>query len=73
MIWPILKSAAREGLHFGRRLRCLFCRRDAEAVDRLVAGASAYICDSCITDCVAILQREGGFTPPDPERRHPTH
>jgi hypothetical protein len=73
MIWPILKSTARARLNFGRRLRCSFCRRDAEAVDRLVAGASAYICDSCITDCVAILQREGGFTPPDPERRRPTH
>jgi len=64
-MWSILRSAARERL----RRRCSFCRRDADAVERLVAGASAYICDAC----VAILQREGGFTPPDPDRRRPTY
>ena len=53
------------------RLRCSFCGRDAHAVERLVAGASAHICDSCISDCVAILQEHGGFTPPD--RKQPTH
>lgn len=73
MIWPILKSTARRRLHVGRRLRCFYYRRDTEAADRLVAGAAAYICNACITDGVAIPQREGGFTLPDPERRRPTH
>jgi hypothetical protein len=36
-------------------------RRSAEEVERLVSGASAYICDACIADCVAILEQHGGF------------
>jgi hypothetical protein len=43
------------------RLRCSFCGREAAAVGRLVAGASAHICDECITKCVAILEQHGGF------------
>jgi ClpX C4-type zinc finger len=35
-------------------LRCSFCGRDADAVARLVAGASAHICDQCITKWVAV-------------------
>jgi hypothetical protein len=46
------------------RLRCSFCGRHADAVDRLVAGASAHICDQCITKCVAILEQHGGLPPP---------
>jgi hypothetical protein len=42
-------------------LRCSFCRRSAEEVGRLVSGASAYICDACIADCVAVLEKHGGF------------
>jgi ATP-dependent protease Clp ATPase subunit len=30
-------------------------------VERLVSGASAYICDACIADCVAVLEQHGGF------------
>jgi hypothetical protein len=45
------------------RLRCSFCGRDADAVGRLVAGASAHICDQCITKCVAVLEQHGGFVP----------
>jgi len=52
------------------RLRCSFCRRAADDVGRLVAGASAYICDSCITECVAILREHGGFDEPTGPRRH---
>jgi ATP-dependent protease Clp ATPase subunit len=43
------------------RLRCSFCCREADAVGRLVAGATAHICDECITKCVAILEQHGGF------------
>ena len=42
-------------------LHCSFCRRSADQVERLVSGASAYICDACIADCVAVLERHGGF------------
>jgi len=48
-----------------QRLRCSFCRREADAVGRLVAGASAHICDACITKCVAVLEQHGGFVPAD--------
>jgi hypothetical protein len=53
--WP--KAVRR----FTPRLRCSFCRRSADEVRRLVSGAPAYICDACITDCVAVLERHGGF------------
>jgi ATP-dependent protease Clp ATPase subunit len=51
---------------FAGRLCCSFCRRGADDVDRLLAGASAnaYICDSCVTQCVTILQDRGGLNLP---------
>jgi ATP-dependent protease Clp ATPase subunit len=51
------------GLLPSSRLRCSFCGRDADSVGRLVAGASAHICDQCITKCVAVLEQHGGFAP----------
>ena len=36
-------------------LRCAFCHRRAYEVERLVAGASGYICDACVAECVAVL------------------
>jgi ClpX C4-type zinc finger len=55
-----IKGLLRGGPH---HLRCSFCGRKADAVGRLVAGASAHICDECITKCVAILEQHGGFVP----------
>jgi hypothetical protein len=49
------------------RLRCSFCGRAATDVGRLVAGASAYICDECVTQCVAVLERPGGIDRPEPQ------
>ena len=43
-------------------LRCSFCHRPADEVESLVSGASAYICDACIAECVAVLEKHGGFT-----------
>ena len=51
-----------------RGLRCSFCGRDADQVDRLVAGASAYICGECITKYVAVLDEHGGVALADPGR-----
>jgi hypothetical protein len=42
-------------------LRCSFCRRSADEAERLVSGATAYICVACIADCVAVPERHGGF------------
>jgi ClpX C4-type zinc finger len=36
-------------------LSCSFCLRTADEVDRLLAGASAYICDGCVGSCDRIL------------------
>jgi ATP-dependent Clp protease ATP-binding subunit ClpX len=46
-------------------LRCSFCRRSAEDVERLVSGARAYICDACVTECVAVLEKNGGLGRPN--------
>jgi hypothetical protein len=48
------------------QLRCSFCGRHADDVGRLVAGASAHICDDCIGKCVAVLEQHGGVTPTVP-------
>jgi hypothetical protein len=53
---------------FVPRLRCSFCHRSAEEVERLVSGASAYICDACIAECVAVLDKHGGIA-----GVHPAH
>jgi hypothetical protein len=36
-------------------LSCSFCLRTADEVDRLLAGAAAYICESCVGACDDIL------------------
>jgi ClpX C4-type zinc finger len=51
-----------------RKLRCSFCGRDSAEVERLVAGASAYICDACVNKCVAVLEQHGGVAPITPHR-----
>jgi ATP-dependent Clp protease ATP-binding subunit ClpX len=54
------------------KLTCSFCGRDETKVSRLVAGGSAHICDSCIAQCVAVLERQNnlqnnpGFDRPAP-------
>jgi ribosomal protein L37AE/L43A len=51
-----------------RELRCSFCGKDADQVERLVAGPAVYICDACINKCVAVLERHGGLPPAPPSR-----
>ena len=50
-------ALARIGRLFRPGLRCSFCDRGADQVQRLVAGASGHICDDCITKCLAVLER----------------
>jgi len=40
-------------------LRCSFCGKSPEEVQRLIAGPTAYICDECIDLCNDILLEEG--------------
>jgi hypothetical protein len=56
-------ALARIGRLLRPRLHCSFCNRSAAEVGRLVAGASAHICDECITKCIAVLEQHGGLTP----------
>lgn len=39
-------------------LRCSFCNKDRSKVAKLIAGASAYICDECVTLCNEVLKEE---------------
>jgi hypothetical protein len=51
-------------------LACLDYRRattDHYIRDRTI-GVSGYICDQCVTKCVAVLDRHGGFAPTVPSR-----
>jgi len=42
-------------------LRSSFCRKSADQVEGLVSGASAYICDACVADCLAVVEQHGGL------------
>jgi hypothetical protein len=59
---------ARIGQLLRPQLRCSFCGCGADDVKRLVAGASAHICDDCINKCVAVLNEHGGVAPAGPSR-----
>lgn len=37
---------------------CSFCGREEEAVEKLVSGPSAFICDKCIRLCMDIIQKK---------------
>ena len=50
-------TLARIGRLFRPPLACSFCGRNDQQVERLVAGASAHICDDCITKCFDVLER----------------
>jgi len=43
----------------GDMLRCSFCGKSQDAVKRLIAGPTAYICDECIDLCNDIILEEG--------------
>jgi len=40
---------------FFRKLRCSFCRRTSDEVEKLVAGARGYICDRCAREVMRII------------------
>ncbi len=39
-----------------KNVRCTFCGKSQEAVNRIIAGPGVYICDECITVCNNILE-----------------
>ena len=50
-----------------RNLRCSFCGKRQDQVERLIVGPNAYICDECIHLCVSILN--DGEPETEPRRR----
>lgn len=44
---------------------CSFCGRESRQVAKLISGPGVYICDRCVSQCVAILEdRRGPEIPP---------
>ena len=39
-------------------IRCSFCGKPQDLVDRLIAGNSAYICDECVRLCMDIVEED---------------
>ena len=46
-----------------KRIRCSFCGRSQDQVDRLIAGNGAYICSDCVRLCLSIVEE------PQPEKK----
>lgn len=45
-----------------RAVRCSFCGKTQEQVDKLIAGPGVYICDECIELCMGIIDENAGAT-----------
>ena len=41
-----------------KEIRCSFCGKPAEQVNRLIAGNGAYICDDCVRLCMGIVDED---------------
>lgn len=41
-----------------KEVRCSFCGKTSDQVDRIIAGSNAYICNECIDLCSEILDQE---------------
>ncbi len=42
-------------------IRCSFCGKKQEQVNRIIAGPNVYICNDCVSLCAGILQEELSF------------
>ena len=42
----------------GEDVKCSFCGKDSSQVDRIIAGADAYICNECVDLCSEIINAE---------------
>ncbi|TNG95232.1 ATP-dependent protease ATP-binding subunit ClpX [Pasteurellaceae bacterium USgator11] len=41
-----------------KEYRCSFCGKEQHEVEKLIAGASGYICNECIEDCYHLLEKD---------------
>ncbi len=46
------------GFSNGRAMKCSFCGKPQEQVNKLIAGPGVYICDECVQLCNEILEEE---------------
>ena len=42
-----------------RMLRCSFCGKTQDKVDKLIAGTGVCICNECVQLCNSVLEEEG--------------
>ena len=45
-----------------KNIRCSFCRKTQNQVEKIIAGPGVYICDECIELCQNILDEEAGYS-----------
>lgn len=55
-----------------RNVKCSFCGRKENEVERMVSGPDVYICNECVTLCNEILNEELGMEKPLDRRELPT-
>ena len=41
-----------------KSIRCSFCGKGQEEVERIIAGPGVYICDECIKVCTNIIEND---------------
>lgn len=49
-----------------RQVKCSFCGKNQEQVNRIVAGPGVYICNECIELCSEIIEEEFDERPIEP-------
>ena len=54
-----------------KNIYCSFCGKPQEAVGKMVQGASAFICDSCIRQCSSLLREDTSYYEPAPINASP--
>lgn len=52
-----------------RNVRCSFCGKTQEQVDKLIAGPGVYICDECIELCMGIIDENGNMPRHNPGKK----
>ncbi len=49
--------------NYGKEVYCSFCGKSQSVANRLIAGNSAYICDTCISLCQSIIDEDEELNP----------
>ncbi len=54
-----------------RTMRCAFCGKTQDQVDRMLVGPNIFICNECVTLCYSLLEEDGLVPPVEPQRKPP--